>query len=420
MRRWCRTPASRSPEQARRVNSRSSPSGVGYSTITVTARDPSNNEGVYTIRYAASAAAPTPATARFFTGTSDTSTGIALDDHTMIVGDDENQVLRIYSRDDSGLPFGGFDFTANLALTDLDSGVPREVDIEASARAGSRIFWSGSHSNSDSGDLRPDRNRVFATDLTGSGANSELVYTGRYDHLRDDLVAWDQANGHALGANYLGFADSTAAGAGAKQASGFNIEGMAIAPDNSSAYVAFRAPLLPTDTRTQALIVPVRNVDALVTGGGLSGSLAAGSAQFGTPILLDLGGRGIREIVRNAAGQYLIIAGPPGDDNGVPPTDFHLFTWTGNPNDRPIALDIDLTALQAGGSWESIVGFADTVGPATPIQLLADNGDTVFYADGTSAKDLLEKRFAKFRSERLSINIPLASDVIFLDGFETR
>jgi hypothetical protein len=391
------------------------PAGVGYSTITVTVRDPSNNQGVYTIAYAASAASPTPDTSRYFTGTSDTSTGIALDDHTMLVGDDENQVLRIYSRDDSGLPYGGFDFTSNLALTDLDSGVPREVDIEASARNGSRIYWSGSHSNSDAGALRPDRYRVFATDLTGSGAGTELVYTGRYDHLRDDLLTWDQAN-----ANVLGLTDSAAAGVGAKQASGFNVEGLAIAPDNSSAYVAFRAPLLPTDARTQALIVPVKNFDALVTGGGLSGSLAAGNAQFGAPILLDLGGRGIREIVRNTAGQYLIIAGPPGDDNGVPPADFRLFTWTGNPNDKPIALSFDLTSLQAGGSWESVVGFSDTVGPATPIQLLVDNGDTVYYADGVSAKDLLEKRFAKFRGDRLTINIPLASDVVFLDGFETR
>ena len=60
------------------------------------------------------------------------------------------------------------------------------------------------------------------------------------------------------------------------------------------------------------------------------------------------------------------------------------------------------------------------MGPATPVQLLVDNGDTVFYADGTSAKDLLEKRFAKFRGDRLTIDIPLASDVVFRDGFETR
>lgn len=396
------------------------PAGVGYSIIEVLVRDPQNNEAAYTINYGASAASPTPLTSRFFTGTSDTSTGTAIDDQTMLVGDDENQVLRIYSRDFSGLPLGGFDFTANLALTDLDNGTPREVDIEASARSGSRMYWAGSHSNSDEGVPRPDRRRVFATDLSGSGANTVLTYAGRYDFLLDDMVAWDHDNVHGLGADALGFTASTASGAPAKQADGFNIEGMVIAPDNTSAYIAFRAPLLPTSARTQALIVPVLNFDNLITSNGTLTSLPQGSATFGAPIFLDLAGRGIREIVRNNVGQYLLIAGPPGDDNGVAPNDFRLFTWTGNAADKPIELDTDLTSLQAVGGWESIIGFPDTVGLATAVQLLVDNGDTVWYGDGTSAKNLTEKRLSKFRGDRLTIDVPLASDVIYRDSFEQR
>ncbi len=396
------------------------PAGVGYSTIIVHVRDAQNNEGIYTIDYAASAASPTPATSRFFTGTSDTSTGIALDDSTMLVGDDENQVLRIYSRDNSGLPLGGFDFTSNLALTDLDGSTPREVDIEAGALLGSRMFWSGSHSNSDEGVPRLDRRRIFATDLSGTGANTVLAYAGRYDFLLDDMVAWDHANGHGLGIDALGFTASTASGAPAKQADGFNIEGMTIAPDGTTAYMAFRAPLLPTSARTQALIVPVLDIDHLVTSGGTTTPLPQGSASFGTPIFLDLAGRGIREIVRNGNGQYLISAGPPGDDNGIAPNDFRLFTWTGNATDKPIELDTDLTALQSGGGWETIIGFPDTVGPSTPVQLLVDNGDTVWYDDGTIAKNLSEARWKKFRGDRLNINVPLASDVLFRDGFDQR
>ncbi|MEP6483033.1 MAG: lamin tail domain-containing protein [Rudaea sp.] len=396
------------------------PIGVGYSSIVVHVFDANNNEGIYTIDFAASAASPTPATSRFFTGTSDTSTGIALDATTMLVGDDENQTLRIYSRDNSGLPLGGFDFTANLALTDLDNGVPREVDIEASARLGNRVFWAGSHSNSDAGVTRPDRRRVFATDVSGIGADTVLTYQGRYDFLLDDMVAWDHANGHGLGVDALGFTASTASGAPTKQADGFNIEGMTIAPDGTSAYMAFRAPLLPTSARTMGLIVPVLNIDQLVTGNGTTGSRAQGSATFGAPIFLDLAGRGIREIVRNDAGQYLLIAGPPGDDTGIAPLDFRLFTWTGNPSDKPIELDTNLTSLQVGGSWESIIGFPDTVGEATPVQLLADNGDTNWYADGIAAKDLVEKRYAKFRGDRIEINVPLASDVLFRDNFDQR
>jgi hypothetical protein len=396
------------------------PVAVGYSTITVRVTDTTNREGIYTVDYAASATSPTPATSRFFTGTSDTSTGIMLDADTMLVADDENQGLRTYSRDDSGWPLAIADFTTQLELTDISGGVPREVDIEASAQLGNRVFWSGSHSNSDDGDVRVDRRRVFATDVSGTGAATTLTYQGRYDFLLDDLVAWDHANGHGLGVDALGFTAGTAAGAGAKQANGFNIEGMTIAPDNTSAYMAFRAPLLPTSARTMALIVPVANIDSLVTGNGATGSRALGSATFGAPIFLDLAGRGIREITRNNVGQYLIIAGPPGDDTGIALADFRLFTWTGNATDKPIELDTDLTSLQARGSWETIIGFPDTVGPATPVQLLVDNGDTAWYGDNVAAKDLGVAQLKKFRGDRLDINVPLASDVLFRDGFDQR
>ena len=193
-----------------------------------------------------------------------------------------------------------------------------------------------------------------------------------------------------------------------------------MAPDGTSAFVGFRAPLLPTTSRTLALIVPVQNIDTLVTGSGTTESKPQNSATFGAPILLDLAGRGIREIVRNNAGQYLIIAGPPGDDTGVAPLDFRLFTWTGNAIDKPIELDTDLTSLQARGSWESIIGFPDTVGPQTPVQLLTDSGDTDWYGDGVEAKSLPEKQLSKFRGDRLIINVPLASDVIFRDNFDQK
>ena len=41
-------------------------------------------------------------------------------------------------------------------------------------------------------------------------------------------------------------------------------------------------------------------------------SFAAATATFGEPLLLDLDGQSIREIRKNANGQYLIIGGTPG------------------------------------------------------------------------------------------------------------
>ena len=61
--------------------------------------------------------------------------------------------LRLFDRNKSGFSIANFDMTPSLALTDISNGVPREVDIEASAQIGSRIYWLASHSNSSTARL---------------------------------------------------------------------------------------------------------------------------------------------------------------------------------------------------------------------------------------------------------------------------
>lgn len=399
-------------------NLRVLPAGVGRSTITIRAESANGDSGSYTLRYAASAAAAVPANTLFMTGASDASAAIAVGDHVLIA-DNEDQLLRLYPRNRSGLHQAGFDFTASLGLTDIDDGVPREVDIEAATRVGNRIFWSGSHSNSKDGALRPNRARVFATDITGNGLATTLAYVGRYDFLRVDLRAWDQANGHGLGANALGFVAGTAIDIAPERADGFNIEGLAMAPDNNTAYVAFRAPLLPAGTRNQALIVPVLDFPSLVAGTAPT-PRPAGSARFGTPILLDLGGRAFRNLDRNSAGDYVITAGPPAGASGIAPSNFRLFGWNGNPASPPFAINTDANALVTGGSPEALVDVPELLGPTSALQLVSDNGDTVWYADGVIAKDLADKRDAKFRVDRITVDLPSPRDVILLTGFDSR
>ncbi|MFN7769490.1 MAG: DUF11 domain-containing protein, partial [Planctomycetaceae bacterium] len=217
------------------------PAAVGYSTLTVTVSDGLASRN-YTIQYAASAASATPTSTLFPSGASDASTAIAIDAQYALVGDDEDQVLRLYRRDQSGLPVAQFDFTSSLGLTDLSGGVPREVDLEAATRVGSTIYWLGSHSNAANGNSRPNRSRVFATSVSGSGAGTTLAYLGRYDHLKADLLAWDAGNGHGLGANYYGLTASAAAGVipETEGGGGFNLEGLSRAPEGTTAYMAFR------------------------------------------------------------------------------------------------------------------------------------------------------------------------------------
>lgn len=386
-------------------NVKITPADVGYADITITVSDGVNNV-TYVIKYAASAAAGTPSISNFFTGTSDASTAQAINDSLMFVGDDENQVLRLYNRNNSGLSIAGFDYTSSLGET--DAGHP-EVDIEASVKSGNRIYWMGSHGNSASGNNRPNRSRIFATDISGTGAATTLTYVGRYDNLKTDLINWDASNGHGLGANYLGLSASAATGVIPETAdgSGFNIEALTLAPDGTTGYIGFRAPLEPAATRTKGLIVPITNFTSLV-----SGNPTTGPATFGTPILLDLGGRAIREIKRAPGGLYLIIAGPVAGATGVAPSDFRLYTWTGNASDAPGLRSADLTAVISGqGSFESIVDLPATLTPSTQIQLLEDNGDAVYYNDGTIAKELTQNNYKKFRSTTVTLGSVICGTV---------
>ncbi|MEH2439326.1 CARDB domain-containing protein [Nostoc sp.] len=376
-------------------NLKINPVGVGTANITVTVSDGGSTAN-YAISYAASANNGT-ATTQFLTGTSDASTAIPVGGTFFLEADDENQVLRLYDSSKSGLPVTGFDFTNSLGLTQTDgSGALREVDLEASTKIGDRIFWLGSQSNSDDGKNRPNRDRIFATDITGAGASTTLSYVGRYNFLKEDIINWDVTNGHGKGANYYGLAASAATNVGSKQSDGYNIEGLEIAPDSTTAYIAFRAPQVPPSGRANALIVPVTNFASLISA---SGGGTQGSAQFGAPIELDLGGRGIREIRKNANNQYVIIAGPAGDA-GTAPNDFRLYTWDGNPNSQP---QLRAATFPASFNPEGIITIPDNLTNISQIQFVSDDGNSILYNDGTAAKDLSENNFKKFRTDSITL-----------------
>lgn len=386
------------------------PIGVGYSLITVSVTD---GQLTNNARFLYAASAQLSPNTRHHVHCSDASAAIAIDSQLMFVGDDENQIIRIYHRHLSGEPLTGFDMTPMLGLTDIENGRPREVDIEAATLVGRRIFWIGAHSHANIAEGRTNRSRVFATDWAGNGAASTLAYAGRYDYLKLDLVNWDVSNAHGKGANYFGLEASTAEGVNPKdpQGAGFNIEGLTMAPLNDQVgYVAFRAPIVPATNRTHALIVPVLNFASLA-----ASDSTPGSTVFGAPIELDLYGRGIRSIERLGT-NYLIVAGPPGDFPGEYPNDFRLYTWSGNPLDHPAERATDLTGLNP----EAIVELpAPPWTPQSQIQLVSDSGRRDWYNDGTIAKSLKELNFKKFRTDWVTlgaINKPLPVMISALRG----
>ncbi len=387
------------------VNVKIQGAAVGYSDITVTAND-SSNSTTFIIKYAASAAGMT--SSRYHSGKADASTALALDNDYMLVADDEDQTIRLFHRNNSGLPVNGFDLTSNLALTDLSGGVPREVDIEGSTRIGSDIYWLASHSNSSGGSTRPNRYRLIRTALSSTGASSSIAYTSHYSSLRTDLITWGDANSY-------GFTASAATGKVPELVDGFNIEGFTIAPNGTTAFIGFRAPQVPTSGRVKALIAPISNFNTWASGN------FASSPTLGTPIELDLGGRGIRSIECNNNGCLIIAGASDGAGN------FKLYRWSGNAADAPVMMTTDLstTAITGGGndgSFESIVSMptgAMNTWAGQTIQVLLDNGDTVYYADSTIAKDLPQANHKKFRSQNITLTEPTITKIHTIQGSGT-
>jgi Bacterial Ig-like domain (group 3) len=349
------------------------PGAVGYSTVTVTVTAPDGSSASTQIQYGVSANLG-DASQRYYSGAGNASAAIDVGGGYMVVADDESNVLRLYNETVSGPPVKTFDFTSQLPAGTA------EADLETAARSGDTIYWGGSLSNNDDGSPEPSRSTLFATHITGSGADTQLSYVGGYTGLQNDLVNWDSSNGSGLGADYLGLADSAHGGIGGHESDALNLEGMEFAPSSTgTVYLTFRAPLEPTTDRHLALVVPLTNIGALTSGSGTA------HAAFGAPILMNLGGLGIRDIRKNADGQYLIVAGTADGTNDP----FVLYSWDGKPSDPPIATGTTLPSEPAGdnkGAWETIVSVPDPLTAGAPVRLVQDNGDTAWYGDARTSK----------------------------------
>lgn len=313
----------------------------------------------------------------------DASGAVAVDDNLMFVNNNEDAVLRLYVRYPNTAcraPIYSLNVKSNLNFTGSDPTADLESAVKLVDANGTRIYWLGSLGNSTNGNLRPNRSRIFATQVLGDGTGSPpytLSYIGRYDRLRDDVIAWDVNNLHGLGANYFGLAASAASGVSPKGVNGFNVEGLTLGPNGTTAFIGCRTPLVnsagpttPTSARTHALIIPLLNMPALVTGNPTAGP---GAAQFGAPIVLPLGGRGIRSIDRTATGEYLVTAGPADTVSTPPaaPLDFRVFTWSGYPLAAPVELT---TSFAATESPEACLPPAGPIVASSVAQFINDDG----------------------------------------------
>lgn len=279
-----------------------------------------------------------------YSGLCDASAAVALGRDHFVVADDERNTLVTYKRGQPApvalLPLGAF----------LGTAADKESDLEGAAAIGSRIYWISSHGRNKNGKLRPERYRFFATEVDSSTEPPSLRPVGLpYTGLLEDLLSAEALKRYKL---------KDAAQRAPEAAGGLNIEGLAATADGKL-LIGLRNPLVAG----RALLVPLDNPEAVVSGK---------ASRIGAPILLDLGGRGIRSIELGASATFFVTGAP--DDSGG----FALYRWSGKADEVPaLVKDIDFGSLRPEALFE--------VPASNQLQILSDDGGVE--TGGVACKD---------------------------------
>ncbi|MDA0182554.1 DUF3616 domain-containing protein [Solirubrobacter phytolaccae] len=328
--------------------------GSAVVTFTVKAGDDTRTVAV-TVR--TTGPAPDP-TAHYYSGAVDLSANLDVGGDYFLGISDEVNTVHLFKKGVSGGP-----------ITSWSDGFPGgETDFEGVTRFGNTVVWSGSHGNNRSGSARPERRFLAFQTISGSGGAVDLNWSHSYTRLWQQWKDWDAANGHGLGANHLKFAAATRPGLIPNAPNGFNVEGLTMAPGSQSvAWFGMRAPTITgADGIERALILPVNNIDKLTDN--------SVNAELGQPVLLDLGGRSIRDIAKNAKDQYLISAGTGDTDDSI--KNWALYTWDGNVDHTPQLVKVLPTDESRIGAWEGIAELPADLVAGSRVLMTADSGDT--------------------------------------------
>ena len=258
-----------------------------------------------------------------FNGICDGSAAILIDKETLLVAYDEarKKIADLFAFDlKGGKPLARRNVRALLGLDDGE-----EMDMEAAARDGGRIWWIGSHGLDKKGGNAPNRRVLFATNIPSTDLLDLEVLAGPFD-LTDVLLASPEV------AAVL----TEVVRRRKPKEGGVNIEGLAIHPDGGL-LVGFRSPLSGPDGMSgKALVVHVEE--------------KSGGFEVRRVHRPNLGDRGIRDFVPTGNG-YLVIAGPVASKGSSA-----LYVWDGwttpAPLDSDLLEDFNPEALvQLGDRW---------------------------------------------------------------------
>jgi hypothetical protein len=298
-----------------------------------------------------------------YSGMCDASAAVAVSSNLFVVASDEDNIVRIYESDRPGPPIKSFDFNAFLEVASKSP----EADLEGGALLGNRAFWIGSHGRNKDGKLRPNRCRLFATDLTVVDGEPVLTPAGKpCKRLLADLIE---------DSRFAQFHLAEASTHAPKERGALNIEGLSATPEGHL-LLGFRNPI----PKGQALLIPLLNPNEVIEGR---------TARFAPAILLDLGGLGIRDMAWYD-GTYVIIAG--GWHEGG---HFELYRWSGS-GEKPVLI---ASKHLSDYTPEAIIFYPQKGLDA--FQILSDDGTRP--VDGIPCKEVSDSAHQTFRSFWISI-----------------
>jgi hypothetical protein len=300
---------------------------------------------------------------RFFQGICDASAVEMLDDEFFVVGNDEDNVLRIYSRLRGGPAVQELDFSAFYQL----KKTAQEIDLEGAARVGDLIFWVSSHGANKNGKLQLSRRRFFATRVRQE--TNGLVRLEPYGRLYTELLS-DLFRDPL----YSRFNLELAARKPPKATGALNIEGLAPGL-NGALFIGFRNPI----PNNHGLIAPMLNPAEVIRGQ---------RAKFGPPVLLNMNGLGIRSITPHSGG-YLVVAGSSRSAAGS-----LLYFWDGK-NNKPQLL----TPSGLAANPEAISVFHSQ--GQTRLFVVSDDGTESIV--GQECKRLKNDALKRFRAYELTL-----------------
>jgi hypothetical protein len=313
-----------------------------------------------------------------FNGICDASAGVAFDENSIIVGDDELPWLSVYR-------LAGGDSVPRIPLPrrpESTGDAEPEADLEGATVFDGRIVWISSNGRNKNGKVRPERFRLFASHRrSGDQQEWQEDFSPSFGGLPEAIAATTEESYKPLRKS-VGNLRKTDENLAPKK-HGFNVEGPSVSEDGRFLLIGLRNP----QPGGRAVLFRVNNAEELL-------SNSTREAELGPVVTLDLGGRGIRDLAWSPAHRaYVIAAGQTEDEVAGP--GFALFTWDGVDSPREIRAFRSVLDAHPHFHPEVVIPLlersTDQLVPSEQVLVLSDDG-TKPLPGGISCKEADEQR----------------------------